>query len=200
VISAIGESLSSTSRLAANSSGSSVRTSGWQSSMRNTFRPSSARRAGSRKMTSGRNPSSTSSTFPGSTLQFRNLTFSTPNSLKFRSVAFANPSCISLYNTSSATSANAHESTPIPPVRSAIRSDEGSRRSSERPAEAESAGLIGREPREIIGGRAPSNRWEGSRSDGWGTTLPPKTIRLINNALYRAVPEELHCSPERREG
>ena len=107
-MSAIGESFSSTYRAASNSSGSSPSTSGWHSSMRNTFRPSSALRAGSRKMTSGRKPSNTSFSFPGSTRQFRNRTFPTPNSLKFNSVALANSTCISLYSTSPATCANAH--------------------------------------------------------------------------------------------
>ena len=187
VMSAIGESFRSTYRLASNSSGSNPSTSGWHSSMRNTFRPSSALLAGSRKMTSGSNPSSTSPTFPGSTRQFRNRTFSTHNSLKLNSVALTNSTCISLYSTSLATCANAHASTPIPPVRSATLRLEGV-------------------PPQTCGHPRPHKREGPAACGGRGRAATvcggtPSSRKLeASHALYLAVSEELHCSPDNLKG
>ena len=210
VMSAIGESFSSTYRAASNSSGSSPSTSGWHSSMRNTFRPSSALLAGSRKMTPGRNPSSTSATFPGSTLQFRNRTFSTPNSLKFSSVALTNSTCISLYSTSWATCVNAHASTPIPPVKSAIlkRSFAGAVWSPNLwPPSAESATFrLEGIPPETCGHPRPHKREGPAACGGRGRAatvsggIPSSRKPRISDALYRAVSEELHCSPDNLKG
>ena len=121
VMSAMGESFRSTCGHTSSSSGISGRTFGEQSSRRKTFPPPVPRRAGSKNTTSGLKSPRISAMLPGTTSRQLNLTFSTPSSLKLCLAASTNDSFISLYKTSSATSANAHESTPIPPVISATR-------------------------------------------------------------------------------
>ena len=186
-MSAIGDSLTITYRLASNNSGSNPTTSGWHSSIRNTFLPSSALLAGSKKITSASNPSSASFTFPTSTFLLPNRTFLTSNSLKFNAVAFDNSSFISLYSTSEDTWEKAQLSTPIPPVKSATLRSEG--------ILSETCGHPRPHKREgpaACGGRGR----EATVSD----SIPSLRNPAATNALYFAVSEELHCSPESRKG